>query len=168
LVESGVRLVSSIKGASTVGGYYPIRDEADLRALLQALHENCLRIALPRASMGAVLTFNAWSPGSPLAPGKFGVLEPLEDQPELLPDCVFVPLLAFDRRGNRLGYGRGYYDGALRRLRAIHHAVAIGIGFDEQEFPEIPRESQDEPMDMILTPTRVIACGDRHAASFSR
>ncbi len=92
--------------------------------------------------------------------GRFGIHEPADSEAELVPTALLVPLLAFDRRGNRLGYGAGYYDAALRNLRSAGRVVAIGIGFDEQEFPGIPREAHDEPLDMILTPTRVIACGD--------
>ncbi len=76
------------------------------------------------------------------------------------PTLVLVPLVAFDRKGNRVGYGAGYYDACLRDLRARGRATAIGVAFDEQEFPDIPREPQDEPLDMILTPSRIIICGD--------
>ena len=75
------------------------------------------------------------------------------------PALVLVPLVAFDRKGNRLGYGAGYYDACLRDMRARQRVTAIGVAFDEQEFTDIPREPQDEPLDMILTPSRVIACG---------
>ena len=73
---------------------------------------------------------------------------------------MLVPLLAFDRSGGRLGYGAGYYDAALRKMRQRGPVAAIGIAFDEQEFPEVPQEPQDEPLDTILTPSRVIACGE--------
>jgi len=70
-----------------------------------------------------------------------------------------VPLLGFDISGNRLGYGAGYYDAGLRHLRRERSVTAIGLAFDEQEFPAIPHEPQDERLDMILTPSRVIRCG---------
>ena len=112
-----------------------------------------------QSAPGPSLTFRKWSPGTPLERGKFGLQEPGEAHPELLPNLVLVPLLAFDRKGNRLGYGAGYYDAALRKLRRPGPVIAIGVGFDEQEFPDIPHEPQDEPLDMILTPSRIIACG---------
>ncbi len=104
------------------------------------------------------MSFREWVPGSTLERGKFGVHEPGESQPALQPAIVLVPLLAFDRNGNRLGYGAGYYDASLRDLRRSHRIVAIGIAFDEQEFADIPREPQDERLDMILTPSRTFAC----------
>jgi 5-formyltetrahydrofolate cyclo-ligase len=86
--------------------------------------------------------------------------EPAGDLPEVVPAILLVPLLAFDNKGNRLGYGAGYYDTALRDLRLRGHVIAIGLGFDEQQVSEIPREPQDEPLDLILTPSRAIACGE--------
>ncbi len=145
--------------ARSAAGYFPIRDELDPLPLLSALHASGLRIALPVVRPGPDLIFRQWWPGAPLERRKFGLQEPSDTCPELVPDIVLVPLLAFDRRGNRLGYGAGYYDAALHKLRRCGKVAAIGIGFDEQEFPEIPREPQDEPMDTILTPSRVIACG---------
>jgi 5-formyltetrahydrofolate cyclo-ligase len=162
-------LIGTLPPSSPIGGYFAIRDELDPLPLLQTLHRSGFRMALPKMCPGPALKFKEWAPNLPLMPGKFGVHEPAEEQPELLPSFVLVPLLAFDREGNRLGYGAGYYDAALRKFKdGGNRVIAIGIGFDEQEFPEIPREPRDEPLDMILTPTRVIACGDRHAASLSR
>jgi 5-formyltetrahydrofolate cyclo-ligase len=139
-------------------GYQPIRDELDPLPLLRALHETGYAIALPRTEEGFTLSFREWQPGCALERGKFGLSEPGEAQPRLFPAIVLTPLLAFDRQGNRLGYGAGYYDWALRDLRRRQPVVAIGIAFDEQEFPEIPREPQDEPLDLILTPSRAIPC----------
>jgi 5-formyltetrahydrofolate cyclo-ligase len=75
------------------------------------------------------------------------------------PPVLLVPVVAFDRKGARLGYGAGYYDACLRGMKGRQRVLAIGLAFDEQELPEIPCEPQDEPLDMILTPSRVIACG---------
>jgi 5-formyltetrahydrofolate cyclo-ligase len=144
---------------SAAAGYFPVRDELDPLPLLACLHKFGWRTGLPVVKPGPDLIFREWSPGLPLERGRFKLRQPLDVSPELSPSIVLVPLLAFDRKGNRLGYGAGYYDAALRRLRRLGPVTAIGIGFDEQEFPEIPREAQDEPMDMILTPSRIIACG---------
>jgi len=158
LAEKGAPFLLAIE-ASTAAGYFPIRDELDPLPLLDALHKSGWRTGLPVVTPGPDLIFREWSPGLPLERGKFKLKHPPDASPELSPDIALVPLLAFDIKGNRLGYGAGYYDAALRRLRRGGRIAAIGIGFDEQEFEEIPREPQDEPMDMILTPTRLIACG---------
>ncbi len=146
--------------ATSAAGYFPVHDELDPIPLLEALHAQGLRTTLPVVRPGPDLIFREWSAGTPLKRGRFGLQQPGQECPELMPDIVLVPLLAFDRKGGRLGYGAGYYDAALRRMRQHGAVAAIGIAFDEQEFPEVPQEQQDEPLDMILTPSRIIACGD--------
>ena len=159
LAGKGVPLAQSL-GPAAVAGYHAIRSELDPLLLLTALHGQGFRIALPRTGEGTTLSFREWDPGCTLERGTFGLQEPAETQPAMHPAVIFVPLLAFDRKGNRLGYGAGYYDTALRDMRARQRLVAIGVAFDEQEFAAIPREPQDEPLDMILTPSRVITCED--------
>ncbi|MGO8951987.1 MAG: 5-formyltetrahydrofolate cyclo-ligase [Rhodomicrobium sp.] len=160
IARVGLQLIGAMQFVPAVGGYFPVRDELDPLPLLQALHDRGLRLALPATQPGLALAFREWVPGGPLERGKFGLQEPAGTHCELQPNLLLVPLLAFDRSGNRLGYGAGYYDAALRNLRRRGTVIAIGVGFDEQEFPDIPREPQDEPLDLILTPTRVIACGE--------
>ena len=159
IAARGVSLIQSFGPAGAIGGYHALRAELDPLPLLTALHAHGFCIALPRTGKNLALTFREWTPGSALEQGKFGVAEPLETQPAIQPTIVFVPLVAFDRKGNRLGYGAGYYDAYLRDVRGRQSVLAIGVAFDEQEFPEILREPQDEPLDMILTPSRVLACG---------
>ncbi len=158
LTARGVPFLGGMQ-ASAAAGYFPIRDELDPLPLLRALYDKGLRIALPVVRPGPDLIFREWNPSLPLERGKFGLQQPGDGHRELFPDIVLVPLLAFDRKGNRLGYGAGYYDAALRRLRRRGPVAAIGIAFDEQEFFEVPQEPQDETMDVILTPSRIIACG---------
>jgi len=155
----GVSLVQSFGLAGAIGGYVAIRAELDPLPLLTLLHAHNFCIGLPRTGKSLALSFREWTPGSLLEQRKFGLQEPLETQPAIHPPIFFVPLVAFDRNGNRLGYGAGYYDAHLRDVRARQRVRAIGVAFDEQEFAKIPREPQDEPLDMILTPSRVIACG---------
>jgi 5-formyltetrahydrofolate cyclo-ligase len=160
IAEKGLALIKSSDAAPIVSGYSPMRHELDPMPLLVALHNDGFRVALPCAEADAAgLTFREWLPGGSLARGKFGVREPEPSRPELHPAVVLAPLLAFDRFGNRLGYGAGFYDRSLRRLRSQGAVLAIGLAFDEQEFPEVPAEPQDERLDTILTPSRVIACG---------
>jgi 5-formyltetrahydrofolate cyclo-ligase len=159
LPARGAALIGAMR-AFSVAGYVPVHDELDPLPLLHALHEQGMQTALPAIRPGPDLAFRSWEPGAPLVPGKYGLQEPGGECAEITPDIVLVPLLAFDRKGGRLGYGGGYYDAALRRMRAAAPVTAIGIAFDEQEFPEVPQEPQDERLELILTPTRVIACGE--------
>ena len=159
VAERGLALIETLKALPLIAGYHPFRHELNTLPLLGALHSKGFHIALPRMEKGPALSFRQWCPDSTLEKGRLGVREPQETEPVINPAVILVPLLAFDRKGNRLGYGAGYYDASLRGLRSGRSVVAIGIGFDEQEFPEVPREPQDETLDMILTPSRVIACG---------
>lgn len=158
IAETGMPFIESLNLPREVGGYHALRHELDPAPLLDSLHSKRFRIGLPRTGEGPSLSFREWRPGCPLERGKLGVFEPSPMQPAMQPAIVLVPVLAFDRRGNRLGYGAGYYDACLRDLRSGRRVIAIGIAFDEQEFPEIPREPQDEPLDTVLTPSGIIAC----------
>lgn len=106
------------------------------------------------------LLMRAWSPGDTMAPAQWGIAEPLDDKPEVEPDVVLVPLLAFDARGYRLGYGGGFYDRTLRRLRKLKPVVAVGIAYDEQRVDAVPAESYDEKLDWVLTPSGPQRCLD--------
>ncbi|HEY2418591.1 MAG TPA: 5-formyltetrahydrofolate cyclo-ligase, partial [Steroidobacteraceae bacterium] len=87
----------------------------------------------------------------PWLPGTFGIPEPRTDWPRAEPSVLLVPLLAFDAEGYRLGYGGGYYDRTLAHLRAHHSVTAVGVAFAGQEVPRIPREPNDQRLDMLVT-----------------
>jgi 5-formyltetrahydrofolate cyclo-ligase len=89
---------------------------------------------------------------------QWGISEPLPDKPVLEPDVVLVPLLAFDTQGFRLGYGGGFYDRTLARLRAIKPVVAVGIAYDELKVDAVPHRSYDERLDWVLTPSGPQRC----------
>jgi 5-formyltetrahydrofolate cyclo-ligase len=139
--------------AATVAGYWPLGDELDPRPAMQRLAAAGHRLALPRMEgPAAALAFHAWTWGNPLIRGGFAVMEPAPEQPKVKPQVVLVPLLAFDARGHRLGYGKGYYDRTLRTLRAAGGArLAIGLAFALQEVAKVPVAPFDEPLDAIVT-----------------
>lgn len=136
------------KGA-IVAGYHPIRDEADPRALMSELSAQGHPIALPVVAVArSALIFRSWKTGDPLAPNVWGIAEPLASAPEVTPQVVLVPLLAFDSTGHRLGYGGGYYD---RTIDALPRLRTIGIAYAGQEVAAVPREPHDHGLDAILT-----------------
>lgn len=92
----------------------------------------------------------------PLVPDALGLPAPPPGERELLPDLLIVPLLAFDRRGHRLGQGGGYYDRAIANLRALKPVFVLGLAYAGQEVEEIPAEPHDERLDAILTETGYI------------
>jgi 5-formyltetrahydrofolate cyclo-ligase len=105
------------------------------------------------------LVFRKWAPAEPLVSGLWGIQIPPDTVPEVQPDVLLVPLLAFDRKGYRLGYGGGFYDRTLEKLRAIKKVTAIGIAYAGQEVSAVLRDENDQQLDWIMTDREVIACG---------
>lgn len=105
------------------------------------------------------LVFRQWKPGDALVLGRWDIQIPSEAAPEVLPDVLLVPLLAFDREGFRLGYGGGFYDRTLEKLRAQKNVTAIGIAYAGQEVDEVPRDAYDQRLDWIMTEKETFKCG---------
>lgn len=105
------------------------------------------------------LVFRQWKPGDALVLGRWDIQVPPEDAPEVLPDVLLVPLLAFDREGFRLGYGGGFYDRTLEKLRALKKVTAIGIAYAGQEMDTVPRDAFDQRLDWIMTEKETFKCG---------
>jgi 5-formyltetrahydrofolate cyclo-ligase len=140
-----------------VSGFMPLKSEINPLPLLQKLAEAGARLALPAiAGRGKPLIMRAWEFGALLDRGQWGIREPKADAPEVDPDILLVPLLAFDRGGFRIGYGAGYYDMTIHRLRERKPITAVGIAFAAQEVPKIPTTPRDERLDLVLTEREVI------------
>ena len=160
----GLDFLHPQKGA-IVSGFASLPDEFRIWPLLRRLHREGHRLALPvmQGKMQPLL-FRAWAPGDGMDPGVWGIGEPKPDKPVLEPDILLVPLLAFDRRGWRLGYGGGFYDRTLAALRARRPVAAVGLAYDEQLIDAVPHLDYDQRLDWVLTPFRphqvlgLIAC----------
>ncbi len=138
-----------------VSGYLPIRTEIDPRpAMAEAAAHGPVGVPVITGA-GQPLKFARWEPGCPLQDGPFGAQIPAQIS-YLEPQIVIVPLVAFDRKGGRLGYGGGFYDRTLQLLRAKGKTLAIGFAFSGQELADLPLEPTDQPLDMIITETGII------------
>jgi 5-formyltetrahydrofolate cyclo-ligase len=133
-----------------LSGYMPMRTEIDPLPAMAA-HQGPVGVPVIPGK-GVPLRFREWTPGAAMVEGPFGARVPAEGA-WLEPEVLIVPLLAFDRRGFRLGYGGGYYDRTLQMLRARRPTLAIGFAFAAQEVPEVPTEPTDERLDLIVTET---------------
>jgi 5-formyltetrahydrofolate cyclo-ligase len=156
------RFLAAVEIASeaVIAGYWPIGDEIDVRMLLSRLQARGHDISLPAVvGAGRPLTFRRWQEGEALADGPFGTRQPPDSAAVVTPALVIVPLLAFDRRGYRLGYGGGYYDRTLAALRRRRRVVAIGVAYAAQEVPMVPRERDDQALDWIVTDREAIEPG---------
>ena len=141
----------------TVSGYSPLKSEISPLPLMRRCADAGAALALPVVvGRGKPLIMRAWSFGAPLGSGVWGIREPTADAPQVFPDILIVPLLAFDRTGHRIGYGAGYYDMTIAALRTRKPVVAIGIAFAAQEIDAVPATPRDARLDLVLTEREVI------------
>ena len=138
-----------------LSGYMPIRTEIDpLPAMAEAAAHGPVGVPVIQAK-STPLKFSRWQPDGALRDGPFGAKVPEADD-YFEPEILIVPLVAFDAAGNRLGYGGGFYDRTLERLRNRRATLAIGFAFDAQEAEQLPLEPTDQPLDMIVTESRIL------------
>ncbi|MFM2354302.1 MAG: hypothetical protein RLZZ528_38 [Pseudomonadota bacterium] len=136
-----------------LSGYMPMRTEIDCLPAMAA-HRGPVGVPVIVAK-GQRLMFREWSPEAEMEMGAFGALIPAAGD-WIEPEVLIVPLLAFDRRGFRLGYGGGFYDRTIEAVRAKGPVTAIGFAFAAQEVDEVPTEPTDQRLDLIVTEQGVI------------
>lgn len=136
-----------------LAGYMPMRTEIDPLAAMAA-HQGAVGVPVIMGK-GQALRFREWSPGCAMVAGEFGALVP-EDGAWVVPEVLIVPLVAFDARGYRLGYGGGFYDRTLEGLRALRPVLAVGFAFSGQEMAEVPIDPTDQRLDMMVTEQGVV------------
>ena len=138
---------------ATIAGFWPMGDEIDIRPLLHALHALGHALLLPvTPPRGQALLFRRWAPGAAMEPGRFGTQHPAAAE-AATPNTLLVPLLAFDPRGHRLGYGGGYYD---RTLAMLPHAFRLGVAYAAQQVPAVPAGPHDVTLHAIATESGVL------------
>ena len=147
----------AVPTGAVVSGFSPLKSEINPVPLMRAFADAGAGIALPVvASRGKPLIMRAWHFGAPLVAGVWGIREPPAEAPEVFPDILIVPMLAFDRTGHRIGYGAGYYDMTIARLRSVKPVIALGIAYAAQEIAEIPVTPRDARLDFVLTERETI------------
>ena len=138
----------SAQAGAVLSGYMPMRTEIDPLPAMAA-HRGVVGVpVIPGPAMA--LRFREWSPGCALVAGEFGALIPAEGA-WVEPAVLIVPMLAFDARGYRLGYGGGFYDRTLEGLRARRPTLAVGFAFAAQEVDEVPIDAYDQQLDAVVT-----------------
>ena len=136
------------QGGKVLAGYMPMRTEIDPLPAMAA-HQGTVGVPVI-IGKAMPLRFREWSPGARMIEGAFKALIP-EEGPWVEPDVLIVPLLAFDARGYRLGYGGGFYDRTLEGLRARGPVLAVGFAFAAQEVAEVPIDATDQRLDAVIT-----------------
>ncbi len=144
------------KKKPSIAGYYPSNFEVNILDLLSQVSKKNFKVGLPVIKKGYKIDFKHWIPSEPLYVNKYGILEPQKQNITFKPDIILVPLVAFDRNLNRIGYGKGYYDRALKQLASNKKILTIGMAFSFQEVSIIPINQYDYNLDCILTDRNLI------------
>jgi len=152
---------------AVIGGYFPFRSEFDVQPLLRVLGETGRIIALPVVTAAQQpLSFRRYRQGDAMSLNRLGIPEPDAQAPVVNPTHLLVPLLAFDDRFYRLGYGGGYYDRTLAALQAQGRSpMAIGIGYEAQRVPSVPHGPRDHTLDMVASEVVLRRAGERERGS---
>ena len=138
-----------------IGGYYPVNFEIDDLELLKKLEKKKFEISLPVIKKNFQMDFYKWSFSNPLKINKYGIPEP-ETKNIVYPDILLIPLVAFDKNLNRLGYGGGYYDRLIEKISKKKKIIKIGLALSVQKIDKVPINVYDQKLDYIVTNKYII------------
>ena len=133
-----------------IGGYFPVNYEINTLNILKTLKSKKYKIALPKIKKNNQLDFYIWSSQLPMKINRYGIPEPLKSR-LVYPDVLLVPTVAFDNRKFRLGYGGGYYDRYIAKIKKIKNILSIGLAFEFQKVEKLKVDKFDEKLNIILT-----------------
>ncbi len=139
---------------TTIGGYYPYNYEIDIIDVLQKFEKKKYLISLPKIKNNFKMDFFKWSFNDPLKINKYGIPEPISNN-SLLPDIILVPLVGFDKYLNRIGYGGGFYDRYLRKIKKNKIIITIGLAHSFQKVKKIKTNKFDMKLDFIITEKKI-------------
>ena len=145
----------NISKKKIVGGYYPVNFEIDILEFLEKLEMKGLQLCLPIVKKDNKMDFYSWSTKNLLKLNKYGIPEP-EQIKKVFPDIILVPLVAFDSRLYRIGYGGGYYDRYIKKLSNKKNLLKIGIAHSCQKINRVPTNKYDKKLDIIITEKYVL------------
>ena len=141
----------------TIAGYYPADSEVNILNFLEESSKKNFKIALPVIQTSKNMSFKRWIFKDPLYPNNFGILEPKDSKNGITPDLILVPLVAFDKYLNRIGYGKGYYDRCLKKIKKLKkNTIFLGVAYSFQKCEKIPTNKYDYKLDYIFTEKGII------------
>ncbi len=159
LTISAIKLFKFLKkkkiSSKIIGAYYPFNYELDILNILEIFEKKNYSISLPKISKNNKMDFFQWSIKEPLKINKFGIPETISNK-KIYPNILFIPLVGFDNKLNRLGYGGGYYDRYLSKIKHITKTIKIGVGFSFQKIKKIPINKHDIKLDCVITEKKII------------
>ena len=136
--------------SKVVGGYYPYNCEVNAIKILEKFEKKNYQISLPKIKKNSQMDFFSWSTKDPLSVNKFGIPEPTSDK-VVIPNILLVPLLAFDKHLNRIGYGGGFYDRYIKKIKKNKKIITIGLAYSFQKVKEVPINKYDIKLDFVIT-----------------
>ncbi len=136
--------------SKVIGGYYPYNYEIDSIDILKKLEKKNYQISLPKINRGFKMNFFQWTSKDPLEINKFGIPEPVSEK-IVYPEILLVPLVAFDKHFNRLGYGGGFYDRYIKKLKRKRNVITIGLAYSFQKVSKVPVNEYDIKLDCVVT-----------------
>ena len=134
----------------SVGGYYPCNNEIDDLEILNNFRKRKVIVSLPIIKKNNQMDFFEWSNNYPLKINKYGIIEPISKK-KIYPDLILIPLLAYDIKLNRLGYGGGFYDRYIEKIEKKKRVLKIGLAFSFQKINRVPINKYDKKLDLIIT-----------------
>ena len=141
-----------------IAGYYPSNYEVDILSFLKEASKRKFKVVLPVIKSSNRMSFKLWNYGDPLYVSKFGTLEPQKFKKDIIPDLIIVPLVAFDKNMNRIGYGKGYYDRSLQKInKRKKKKISLGVAYSFQKCRNIPTNKHDFRLDYIFTERGIIS-----------
>ena len=140
-----------------IAGYYPLNYEVNILKFLEKASRKKFKITLPVIKSSNKMSFHSWIFKEPLHVNKFGIPEPQNSKKKIIPDLIMVPLVAFDDHLNRIGYGKGYYDRSLKKIKKIKkNAISLGIAYSFQKCKKIPVNNYDYKLNYVFTEKGII------------
>ena len=133
-----------------IGGYYPYNYEINILPILNKLEKKNYIISLPKIKKNFQMNFFEWSQKDPFEINSYGIPEPISNK-VIYPDIILVPLVAFDKYLNRIGYGGGFYDRYLKKIKKRKKILTIGLAYSFQRVKKIEAEQNDIKLDFIIT-----------------
>tara|TARA_B100001287_G_C22533877_1_gene458720 strand:+ start:40 stop:579 length:540 start_codon:yes stop_codon:yes gene_type:complete len=133
-----------------LGGYYPYNYEADTMNILKKFEKQNYIISLPKIKKNSQMDFFNWSTNDPMKINKYGIPEPISNLIKY-PDILLVPIVAFDKDLNRIGYGGGFYDRYIKKIKKIKKVITIGLAYSFQKVKKISVNKYDVKLDYIVT-----------------
>ena len=154
MIYSLIKKVNNLR-KKVVGGYYPVNFEIDDLEILKKLEKKKIKVSLPVIKKNFAMNFIKWSFKDPLNVNRYGIPEPSKGN-NVYPDILLVPIVAFDNKKNRLGYGAGYYDRLINLVRKKKNILTIGLAYDFQEVKKIPISKYDQKLDYVVTNNSIL------------